>query len=73
MDQAQRIYEAALLLNPLDPSIHYNMGFLFEVKGEQKRAADSFRRFINLVPAGEQYAKQLQVAQERLASLTSRQ
>jgi len=63
-DEAIYYYRRALLIEPKNPGIYFNLGVAFGNKGELKEAIEYFRLAINLKPDYEEARWALKLAQE---------
>jgi len=63
-DEAIYYYRKALLIEPQNPGIHFNLGVALGNKGELKEAAEHFRQAINLKPDYEEARQALKLALE---------
>jgi len=62
-EEAIYYYRKALLIEPKNPGIHFNLGVAFGNKGELKEAAEHFRQAINLKPDYGEARQALKLAQ----------
>jgi hypothetical protein len=63
-EEAIYYYRQALLIEPKNPGIHFNLGVAFGNKGELKEAAEHFRQAINLKPDYGEARQALKLTQE---------
>jgi tetratricopeptide (TPR) repeat protein len=61
-DEAASYYRRALVVEPKNPGIYFNLGVALGNKGELKEAIEHFRRAIDLKPDYEEARRALRLA-----------